>query len=42
MEPEVSITVDGKIILKWMSGKQVGKVWTGFIWIRIGTNGGLL
>jgi hypothetical protein len=22
--------------------KECGKLWTGFIWLRIGTNGGLL
>jgi hypothetical protein len=32
--------VDGKIILEWILGKQAGKVWIGFIWLRIGTNGG--
>jgi hypothetical protein len=34
--------IDGKIILKWILEKQVGKLWTGFIWLRIGTCGGLL
>jgi hypothetical protein len=34
--------VDRKIILEWILGKQVGKVWTGSIWLRIGTSGGLL
>jgi hypothetical protein len=32
------LDVDGKIILEWI----VGKVWTGCIWFRIGTSGGLL
>jgi hypothetical protein len=32
-------SVDGKIILEW---KYCGKVWTGFIWLRIGTNFGSL
>jgi len=27
-----------KIILKWVLGKQGGKAWTGFIWLRIGTS----
>jgi hypothetical protein len=34
--------VDGRIILEWISGKQDRKVWTGFIWLRIGTSGGIL
>jgi hypothetical protein len=33
--------VDGKI-LEWILGKQVGKVWTGCIWLRIGTSGRLM
>jgi hypothetical protein len=32
---------DGKIIVEWILGKQGGKVWTGFVWLRIGTSGGL-
>jgi hypothetical protein len=31
-----------RIILKWMLGKLGRTVWTGFIWRRIGTVGGLL
>jgi hypothetical protein len=34
--------VDGKTALKQILGKQVGKVWTGCIWLRIWTSGGLL
>jgi len=33
---------DGKIILEWILGKQGEKLWTGFIWLRIGTIGGVL
>jgi hypothetical protein len=33
---------DGKIILKWILDKEIGRVWNGFIWLRMGTNGGLL
>jgi hypothetical protein len=34
--------IDGNIILEWILGKYVGKVWTGFICFRIGIGGGLL
>jgi len=30
--------IDGKVILEWMLGKEGGKLWTGFIWLRIGTS----
>jgi len=33
------VGVNGKIILKWMLGKQVGKVCSGCIWLRVGTGG---
>jgi hypothetical protein len=33
--------VDEKIILEWILGKRIGKVWTRFIWLRIETSGGL-
>ena len=33
--------VDGRIILRWIFRKLDG-AWTGLIWIRIGTCGGLL
>jgi hypothetical protein len=33
--------VDGKI-LEWILGKRGGRVWSGFIWLWIGTSGGLL
>jgi hypothetical protein len=33
--------IDGKIILKLILRKQGGKVWTGFVWLRIGTSGEL-
>jgi hypothetical protein len=29
--------VDGKVILEWMLGKWGGKLWHGFIWLRIGS-----
>jgi hypothetical protein len=39
---EEDIGVNEWILLEWMLGKYGGKVWTGFIWLRIETNGGLL
>jgi len=33
--------VDGRIILGWIFRKRVG-AWTGLIWLRRGTGGGLL
>jgi len=34
--------VDGNIILEWILLKKGGRVWTEFIWLKIGTSGGLL
>jgi hypothetical protein len=34
--------VNRKIILEWILGTQRGKVWTGCIWLRIGSSGGVL
>jgi hypothetical protein len=34
--------VDGKIILGWISGKQIAKMWTGCVWLRIRTSSGHL
>jgi hypothetical protein len=34
--------VDGRIILKWTCERLDGGAWTGSIWLRIGTHGGLL
>jgi len=34
--------VDGKTLSEWIVGKKVGKVWIGFIWLRVGTSGGFL
>jgi hypothetical protein len=38
----VSVALDGRIILKWIFKKWDGEAWTGLIWLRIGTGGGLL
>jgi len=34
--------IDAGMILEWIIGKWGGKVWARFIWLSIGTNGGLL
>jgi hypothetical protein len=35
--------IDGRIILKWIFKRLGGGgAWTGLIWLRIGTDGGLL
>jgi hypothetical protein len=36
------LDVDGRITLEWILEKYDGKVWTGFMWLRIGTSDGLL
>jgi hypothetical protein len=33
---------DGRMTLKYVLGKCGSKLWTGFIWLRIDTGGGLL
>jgi hypothetical protein len=38
----VDLGVDGKIILQWILGTHGEKLWSGFIWLRIGVIGGLL
>jgi hypothetical protein len=30
--------VDGRTILDWILGKEGGKLWTGFVWLRIGAD----
>jgi hypothetical protein len=42
MDHSEDLGVDGKIILEWILEKCGGKEWTGCMWLRIGTNGGLL
>jgi hypothetical protein len=34
--------VDGRIISEWILGKWDGKLWTGFIWLRLKTSGEFL
>jgi hypothetical protein len=34
--------IDGKITLGWILQAYGGKLWTGFIWLRTGTSGGVL
>jgi hypothetical protein len=34
------LDVDGRIILKWLL--NVGMIWIGFVWLRVGINGVLL
>jgi hypothetical protein len=34
--------VDERIILKWILERYDGVVWTGLIWLRIGTGGKFL
>jgi hypothetical protein len=34
--------IGGWIILEWLLKRYDGVVWTGLIWLRIGTSGGLL
>jgi hypothetical protein len=36
------INIGGSTVLKWILERQDGVVWTGLIWLRIGTSGGLL
>jgi hypothetical protein len=31
--------VNESIILEWILRKQVGRIWIGFIWLRIGISG---
>jgi hypothetical protein len=37
-----NLSVDGKIILKWILGKQGRKLWIECTWLRIGASGGFL
>jgi hypothetical protein len=35
------LEVDGKILVEWILNNYGGRVWTGFIWLRLGTSGGV-
>jgi hypothetical protein len=37
-----NVGIERRIIYESILGKQVGKLWTGFNWLRIGTSGRLL
>jgi hypothetical protein len=34
-----NLGIDGRIILKWILGKQGWRMWTGIIWLRVQTTG---
>jgi hypothetical protein len=34
--------IDGWTILKWILEKDIGLIWIGLLWLRIGTSGRLL
>jgi hypothetical protein len=36
------LAMNWKVILKWILDKHDRKMWTGFIWLKIETSGGLL
>ena len=40
-KPKERPRINGKI-LEWVLKKSVGRAWTGLIWLRVETSGGLL
>jgi hypothetical protein len=40
--PVGRLCINGKIVLEWILQNSGGKMWTGFIWLRIGISGGIL
>jgi hypothetical protein len=41
-KPERKKSLGSRTILKWILDKKDGVIWTGLIWLLIGTSGGLL
>jgi hypothetical protein len=41
-DPSGDLSVNERIILKWISKKWDGKAWNRFFWFRIGTGDGRL
>jgi hypothetical protein len=41
MERAIGIYIDSMILLKLNLSKEPRRVWTGLIWLRMGTTGGL-
>jgi hypothetical protein len=39
--PKENLDIGDRVILKSISERQVVMIWTGLIWLRIGTSGGL-
>jgi hypothetical protein len=37
-----NLSMDGRIILRWIFSKWDGEAWTGLTWLRTGTGGGPL
>jgi hypothetical protein len=37
-----NLGIDGRITSELILEKQGGELWTGFIWLKIGTSGGIL
>ena len=37
-----NVDINGRIILKWIFMKSIGRAWTGLMWLRIRTSGGIL
>jgi len=36
------LSVDGRIMLKWMFKRWGGEAWTGLLWLKTGAGGGRL